>query len=148
MRNETFVKFIKVTDDFYVAPQLDVEDVDIAAREGFGALLMNRPDAESLDQPPTAPIIARVEQHGMSFRHIPIQRPPEAGDIRSTRDALEEFKGKKTLAFCRSGTRSITLWVYAKVSNGELSVDEALSIAGAAGYDLALHRPALEALAG
>ncbi|MGJ3263298.1 MAG: beta-lactamase hydrolase domain-containing protein [Salinarimonas sp.] len=46
------------------------------------------------------------------------------------------------LAFCRSGTRSATLWAFTQA--GVRGPDEILSIAGSAGYDLSGLRPYLE----
>lgn len=140
-------KFRKVTDDFYVAPQLQVEDVDAAMYEGFQALIMNRPDGESADQPHTADIVNKAAEHGMAFKHIPITAPPQPADVQATSNALDELAGKKILAFCRSGTRSVTLWAYAKVARGELSADDAIRFAADAGYDLAPHRPVLDSIA-
>lgn len=140
-------KFRKVTDDFYVAPQLQAEDVDAAWREGFQALIMNRPDGESQDQPQTSDIVSRAEEHGMAFKHIPITAPPQPADVQATSDALDAFAGQKVLAFCRSGTRSVTLWAYAKVARGELSADQVIRMAADAGYDLSPHGPVLESIA-
>jgi uncharacterized protein (TIGR01244 family) len=43
--------FIRVTDNFYVSPQIGIEDVARAAREGFTLLINNRPDGEAPGQP-------------------------------------------------------------------------------------------------
>ena len=79
----------------------------------------------------------------MVFLHIPIIAPPEIPDINATLAALEEFQGKKILAFCRSGTRSATLWAYAMAKSNRMEVDDILKAAEAAGYDLSGHRPRL-----
>ncbi len=137
----------KITDSFYVAPQISAEDVDALVDEGFGAVIMNRPDQETPDQPPTEEISDRADTHNVPFFHIPIQAPPQLSDIDATFAALEATKGKKVLAFCRSGTRSATLWAYTVVRSGEYTVDGAINAAREAGYDLAPHRPVLEDLA-
>lgn len=138
--------FRKITDQFYVAPQIEPDDVDLAAQEGFGAIIMNRPDGETPDQPPTAFIIDRAEANNLPFIHIPIAAPPELSDIRKTADALKENEGKKVLAFCRSGTRSTTLWAYAMAMEKAMSVDEIVQTAMNGGYDLSPHRSGLDAV--
>ena len=60
--------------------------------------------------------------------------------------ALNGAKGK-TLAYCRSGTRSTLLWSLAQAKNG-LSPDEIARLAGNAGYDITPVRAMVEALAG
>mgnify|MGYP002738303486 CR=1 FL=1 len=51
------------------------------------------------------------------------------------------------LAYCRSGTRSTTLWALAQAQSGAMSVDQILAAARAAGYDLDQHRSLLAGLA-
>ncbi len=138
----------KVTDSFFVAPQISANDVRVAKEGGFDVLAMNRPDGETPDQPPMSDIVSEAESAGMTFYHIPISAPPTADDVKLTVDMLTENSDKKILAFCRSGTRSVTLWAYAKASLGDMSVDDILSCARSAGYDLSPHRPNLEMLAG
>ena len=138
--------FREVTDCFYVAPQISVSDVKLAATSGFKALIMNRPENETGDQPDTSAIISAAESEGMKFFFIPITAPPHAGDIAATLAALSETGEDKVLAFCRSGTRSVTLWAYAMAENGAMSVDEILKHAKSAGYDLGGHRRILETL--
>lgn len=139
--------FRRITDQFYVAPQLTLEDISAAHEAGFQNLIMNRPSHETPDQPDTAEIVNEAERLGMTFYHIPIIAPPEASDIEATVAAIEDTKGQKTLAFCRSGTRSATLWAYAMAWKNTHDIDSILEMAAAAGYDLAAHTPRLKAIA-
>ena len=52
----------------------------------------------------------------------------------------------KILAYCRSGTRSCTLWGLAEAFTGGLATDEILAKGAAAGYDLSGMAPTLEHL--
>lgn len=140
--------FIKVTDDFYVAPQISVDDVSVAKNEGFELFIMNRPDGETSDQPALADVLAALEENGIDFKHIPLSGPPSMDKVDDTALALTSNAGKKTLAFCRSGTRSITLWALANAKLKSRSPDEILSLSTAAGYDLSGLRPALYELSG
>ena len=53
--------------------------------------------------------------------------------IASTRAALEGSEGP-VLCYCRSGTRSATLWALSQA--GRVEPDEIIAAASAAGYDL------------
>ena len=68
-------------------------------------------------------------------------------DVQVIRQGLLGAPGP-VLAYCRSGARSTTLWALAQAGAGLISVDQILSAARAAGYDLDQHRPLLESLAG
>ena len=59
--------------------------------------------------------------------------------------ALEGAEGK-TLAYCRSGTRSTLLWALAKAKTG-MSAEEIARLAGNAGYDITPVRAMVEAFA-
>lgn len=136
--------FRKITDEFYAAPQISVSDIEEAARSGFKVLVMNRPDQETPDQPPLADITAAAEKNGMTFVFIPIAAPPTPADVQATEKMLNDHDGEKILAFCRSGTRSTTLWAYAVVASGKKTPTEALDLAMAGGYDLSGHLANLE----
>ncbi|WP_293612841.1 TIGR01244 family sulfur transferase [Ponticaulis sp.] len=139
--------FRKITDTFYVAPQISVEDIASATNDGFSVLIMNRPDGETPDQPMLEDLVSSAETNGMSFFHIPIIAPPNLPEIDATLSAIQDNDGKKVLAFCRSGTRSATLWAYAMARSKSMPIDEIISKARNAGYDLAPHAPRLEAVA-
>ncbi|MAP93412.1 MAG: TIGR01244 family phosphatase [Ponticaulis sp.] len=138
--------FREVTDNFFVSPQISVEDVETAHKSGFETLIMNRPPGETPDQPDTQAIVDAASGNVMTFFHIPITAPPQMPDVDATIDALEQSAGKKVLAFCRSGTRSVTLWAYAMAKMKSLEPMEIISKAGAAGYDLSPHTQNLQAL--
>jgi uncharacterized protein (TIGR01244 family) len=64
-----------------------------------------------------------------------------------TAAALDEANGP-VLAYCRTGTRSITAWALAQALAGSSHTpDEIIALAQKAGYDLSGARGALEALA-
>jgi uncharacterized protein (TIGR01244 family) len=63
-----------------------------------------------------------------------------------TAQTLDEANGP-VLAYCRSGTRSITAWDLAQALAGSHTPDEIIALAQKAGYDLSGARGALETLA-
>lgn len=133
----------KLAPDISVSPQLSPQDVGLAAAQGFRTIIINRPDGESDDQPGHELIAAAAGRHGLQACYIPIipgQLSDE--DVSLFSSALRDLPAP-ALAFCRTGTRSATLWALAQA--GHLSIDAILSAAGAAGYDLTALRPRLEA---
>jgi sulfide:quinone oxidoreductase len=134
----------RLTPTLSVAPQLTEADVEEAAAAGFRTIINNRPDGESPDQPPSDSLAAAASRLGLQYRHIPVvsgEISPE--HIAAFRTALAEATGP-ALAFCRSGTRSTTLWALSEA--GRLAPDEILKSAADAGYGLEHLRPRLQEL--
>lgn len=140
-------EFKRVTPDFAVAAQLSADDIARAATEGFTTIIVNRPDGEQPGQPSTNEIKAAALAAGLNFKAIPFQGlPPAPAIVMETAAALDEAKGP-VLAYCRSGTRSITAWALAQALAGSHTPDEIIALAQKAGYDLSGARGALETLA-
>ncbi len=128
------VEIRQVTDSFAVAPQITPEDVDQIAAAGFRTLIANRPDGEGgVEQPRMGPIRARAEELGMVFVALPFSGAPTPEVIERTGSILAEAPAPM-LAYCRTGTRSITAW--ALVHAGQGMSDEIINAAAGAGYDL------------
>lgn len=126
--------FIRVTDNFYVAPQITLEDVARAKREGFTLLINNRPDFESAGQPTHAEIQAEATAQQLFCAHVPVMGGPTARQAEAVRGSLEA--NTRILAFCRSGTRSINTWALGELMADARSKDEIIALGDAAGYDL------------
>ena len=124
----------KIDDTISVTPQiLETELAELAAL-GFRSVISNRPDGEEMGQPTQAQIAAAAAAAGLDFRFIPV-RPggltPEL--VEEFGQAMEDLPGP-VLAYCRSGTRSATIWGLSQ--SGLKSRDEILTAAARAGYDL------------
>jgi uncharacterized protein (TIGR01244 family) len=127
--------FRRVTDQITVSPQIAPEDIAEAARQGFRLVINNRPDGEVPGQPTSAEMAAAAAAAGLAYAHIPVTGGPTPDQAQAMR-SLIEGAGGPTLAFCRSGTRSIVTWALGQALAG--APREALVAAGAgAGYDLA-----------
>ncbi len=125
----------KVTEEFSVAPQLDAADFAEIAAAGYRHIINNRPDGEAGDQLSSAEAAAAAEAAGMTYQHAPFQGPPtpEAETVLAAQLAAAEGP---VLAYCRSGTRSITAWALHQGRKGNMSADEIVSAGSQAGYDL------------
>jgi sulfide:quinone oxidoreductase len=125
-----------------VSPQLTEADIAQAARDGFRAIIDNRPDGEEPGQVSAADMERLAAAHGMAFAHVPVV-PGKIGDedVARMADALSRLDAP-VLAYCRTGTRSTSLWALSQA--GTLPADTILRTASDAGYDLTALRPRLE----
>ncbi|PVE23456.1 TIGR01244 family phosphatase [Microvirga sp. KLBC 81] len=139
------MKAVRLTPNLSVAPRLTEQDLEKAAAAGFKTIINNRPDGEAPDQPRSDELAAAAERLGVAYRHIPVVPGQLSNDqVQAFRTAVTEAE-KPALAFCRTGTRSITLWALA--ASDRLSPNEILRTASEAGYNLEALRPQLEAAA-
>jgi len=117
-----------------VADQLSVQDVGAAAAAGFATVINNRPDQEAEDQPSSAEIEAAARNVGLDYHHLPvISGKVTDEDVEEFAKLMARVQGP-VLAFCRTGTRSTTLWALAEAWH--LKPDAIIRTAPAAGYDL------------
>ena len=132
----------QVTDKFSVAPQLEIEDFAEAKALGFTHIINNRPDSEvGHSQPTSKDAEAAAKAAGLTYVHAPFvgQPTPEAVE------AAAKAAGK-TLAYCRSGTRSVTAWALSQAKAGGMSADDIAEAAAGAGYNLSSLKDALRQL--
>ncbi len=125
----------KISDEISVAGQILPEDVATLAEMGFRSIICNRPDGEAADQPTFEEVDAAAKAAGLQTRFLPIVAgkvlDQDAADFGK---ALMELPGP-TLAYCRTGTRSATLWSLS--SARERPASYILAATKAAGYDMA-----------
>jgi len=135
--------FNSLTAEVFVAEQISIEDIGMAAERGIRTIICNRPDGETPDQPETELLRRAAAEAGIEFVHIPVVSG------RFDEQSIEAFQSvllsgqKPVLAYCRSGMRSSCLWALASVDSMELN--GIVSAAKDAGYDLSPLVPALEA---
>lgn len=123
-----------ITNQISVSPQIAASDLGEIANLGFRSIVCNRPDGEGADQPTFEEIEAAAKKLGIEIRYQPII----SGKVRDE-DAVEFGKNmdelpKPILAYCRTGTRSATLWSLSQATT--LPVSDILAKTQAAGYDM------------
>lgn len=124
----------QVNTEFWVADQITTQDIELIAARGIKTIFCNRPDGEGPDQPNVAEIEQALQPYGIQIQYLPVV----SGKV--TDEQAEEFKQlylqaqKPLLAYCRSGTRSITLWALSQVTDQTL--EQMLLTARTLGYDL------------
>lgn len=140
--------FIEITPGFSVSAQLTAEDAAAAAQAGYRCIVNNRPDGEAAGQTPGAAVKAAAAAHGLAYRAIPATSPISADHpaVDATIEVLTTEE-EPILAYCRSGTRSTTLWALAQAKMGAMAPEAIIAAAAQGGYDLSGLRATLERLA-
>lgn len=133
-------EFHRVTERFSVSPQLAPGDMAAAAAQGFRRVVCNRPDGEGPGQPTGAEMKAAAQAAGLEFVHIPFAGMPDAATADAVFTAVSEAPGP-VLAYCRSGTRSVTAWALGALRAGDHDRDSLVALAAGAGYDLSAVLP-------
>jgi sulfide:quinone oxidoreductase len=126
----------KITAAFSVSGQIGVEDVRILADQGIKSLICNRPDGEAADQPNVTEIEACASEAGMELAYLPVVSGDFTDqDVSDFLAAIERLPAP-VHAYCRTGTRSITLWALYQRDRGLQSAGDLLTLAQGFGYDL------------
>ena len=117
-----------------VSPQISPEDIPVIKAAGFTTIINNRPDGEAPDQPSSDQILKAAQAAGLVYHYIPLGRDGVSPDmVERTVSALEGSEGP-VFCYCRSGTRSTTLWALSQA--GKLPADRIIAVAAAAGDDM------------
>ncbi len=96
--------------DLCVAPQIGIADMAGVKEQGFRSIICNRPDGEGADQPNFKEIEAAANKHGITAAYLPIVAGKVGEDDAATFASLMTELPGPALAYCRTGTRSATLW--------------------------------------
>lgn len=124
----------RINDHVSVSGQISPEDIATLKSLGFVAIVNNRPDGESPDQPAGEEIEAAATAAGLAYHAIPLGREGVNADLVEKTKAVIEGSDGPVFCFCRSGTRSTTLWALSQA--GEMDASEIISQAAEAGYDM------------
>jgi uncharacterized protein (TIGR01244 family) len=124
----------RINEHVSVSPQISPEDIAAIKAAGFVAIINNRPDGESPDQPDSAVIEKAAHDAGLAYHFIPLGREGVSSQmVEDTKSVLEGSAGP-VFCYCRSGTRSTTLWALSQA--GKQPAAEIISAAANAGYDM------------
>jgi sulfide:quinone oxidoreductase len=118
-----------------VSPQITTSDIQAIKDAGFRAIICNRPDGEGADQPTFAEIESAAKKIGIEATYQPIVTGKVSDDDAAAFDRISTGLPGPVLAYCRSGTRSATLWSLSQAKTR--SVADILAATKAAGYDMA-----------
>ena len=125
-----------LSDDLYVAAQLQAADVAELAGLGVKHLICNRPDHEEMGQLNLADIEAIAAEHGMDVTYVPITMNSLSMDDVEAFGAWYAQDSAPKAAYCRSGTRSSLLWALSQVAAGKISAAAAQAAVSKTGRDV------------
>ena len=131
----------RLTNELAVAGQVSPSDIPGLAKQGIRAIICNRPDGESPDQPTFAEMEKAAAANGIKIVYQPVV--PTAindADAETFGKLLDELP-KPVLVYCRSGMRSTALWALSQA--GTLPAEDIVQAAAMAGYDLKPFLPRL-----
>ncbi len=122
-------------DSLSVSGQLEIHHVGLLAQHGVKALICNRPDDEGSGQANFAEIIQEAEKFGIATAYLPVTQGPVSDEDSHAFGKLLTEMPKPVHAYCRSGTRSTTLWALHQGDQGVPLIKIAAK-AKQAGYDM------------
>ena len=124
----------KIDKEISVSPQIVPSDLQALADAGFKAVICNRPDGEGNDQPLFHEIEEAAQAAGLSAHYLPVETGKVGDEDAERFGELLDSLPKPVFAYCRSGTRSVTLWSLSR--GGKLPLPDILQATSAAGYDM------------
>lgn len=126
----------KVSEQLSVSSQPSVEDIRALRENGFKKLINNRPDGEEPRQPGTKAEGQEAKYCNLSYAFIPITGATiTEADVRAFQRAVDQSEGP-VFAHCKTGTRSLTLYVIGEVLDGRMRADQVIDFGRARGFDL------------
>lgn len=131
-----------LTPHLSVATQITASDLATFMQRGFKTIINNRPDGEVEGQPLSADLAAEASRMGLVYIDIPV-----SSSVITNQDVLDfgaqlAVAEAPVLAFCRTGTRSTTLWALDAAITQD--VEHIIETAKRAGYDLSKCKERLE----
>ena len=135
------MKPVYIDANYFVSPQISVDDINWLAETGFVKIICNRPDGEVSQDLKTEVIGASARAAGLTFDILPLtQQTMHAKNIKAQLDLVSDVEGA-VLAYCATGTRCTVVWALSQ--SGRRGADEILKITKQAGYNLEGLRPHL-----
>ena len=138
------MKFAKINNELTVSDQITIEDLKEIQAQGYKTIFCNRPDQESEGQLDFSAIEKEASNLDIKVIHQPVIGGQISDDDVAQFSCYFEAAQKPIFAYCRTGTRCSTLWALSHAKS--LPVDEILSKAQNAGYDLFPLRDRLNSL--
>ena len=139
-----------INEDFWVSGQITEEHFKNAKNQGITLIINNRPDHEESGILSVAEAAKLAVDYDVNYLYLPMAngQPLPEDLIPKMQDALKQQSASKgkTLAHCRSGTRSSFLWGCVQIIEKKLSAEEVVATASEAGINLVGFMPFLQHL--
>lgn len=125
----------QLSNEVSVSAQLNADDMKQLSEADIRTIICNRPDGEAVDQPGYEEIENAAALFNIETHYLPVKSGMVTDEDVDAFNKLLSEKPRPVLAYCRTGTRSATLWALAHAADKPTS--EILETARSAGYDLA-----------
>ena len=126
---------IKISEKLSVSPQPSVGDIGCLRDLGFRTLVNNRPDDGDAAQPGNSAERDKAERCGMAYAYIPVTLGTiTEADVRAFQRAVLNSEGP-VFAHCKSGTRSLSLYLIGEVLDGRMGAEDVVEFGRARGFD-------------
>ena len=130
------MKPVQIDERLAVCGQISPQDISGLAQAGYATIVNNRPDGEGFLQTTASAIADAAEKAGLRSAHLPVRGPDITEQlVRDFQKTLAESAGP-VVAFCRSGTRSLTLWAIGEVLDGRMAKTDLMQFGARHGFDL------------
>lgn len=113
--------------DLSVSPQITTADVATLYELGFRSIVCHRPDGEASDQPTFVEIAQAADRAGIQAIYQPIIPGQGLTEEAVAFAALCAELPKPILAYCRTGTRSQTLWAMSRPAHVAVAKEQELA---------------------
>lgn len=100
----------ELTAGLSVSGQIMPVDIKAIKHAGFRAIICSRPDGEGADQPTFEEIAKTGKDAGLEVAYLPVVSGKVMDEDANAFDNILTQLPGPVLAYCRSGTRSATLW--------------------------------------
>ena len=126
----------QITPQFHISAQPQLTDFKFLSGAGIALIINDRPDGEDSEQPGSAAESNAAQDAGLDYRQIPVTAATlSEACIRKFQSAISLANGP-VLAHCKTGTRSLTLWVLGEVLDGRMTAAEVVPFGRRFGFDL------------
>ena len=108
------MNFRKLNEKIFIAGQISLENLSEIAISGIRSIICNRPDEEGENQLQSECASNKAKELGLHFCYLPVDsRNIKQVNVINQHNALINLPGP-ILMYCKSGTRSATLWALSK----------------------------------
>lgn len=124
-----------ISEKLSVSPQPSIETIQSLYGRGFRTLINNRPDDEDSAQPGTQGESQEAKHCKLSYAFIPVTLGTiTEADVRAFQRAVDESEGP-VFAHCKTGTRSLSLYLIGEVLDGRMSADAVVEFGHVRGFN-------------
>lgn len=123
-----------LSSELSVSPQLNLVDLAHVLSAGFRSIICNRPDGEATDQPNFQDIAQEAGRLGIEAHYLPVQSGKATDADAAMFAHLMQELPKPVMAYCKTGTRSATLWALSQAASRPFA--QILEKTKAGGFDL------------